>query len=349
MQWPVLGLLWMFARPPVGTFSIVAMDPQTEEWGVAVASRVLDVGYIVPWVEAEVGAVATQALSNPYFGPWALDLLRKGMSADTVLKQILARDTSPEDRQVGIVDREGRCANFTGTRTLSWAGDQKGPFVCVQGNILAGPQVVDTMLKTFLSAQGPLAERLLQALEAGEAAGGDRRGKQSAALVVKRKGGGYLGVDDRLVDLRVVDQKAPVQELRRLYERWQYAFLAPAYLRLARSEPQHREVLLSRAHDLLVKALAHPLDAPEVYNALAWEFALQKAYPEETLKAAKRALELAPDDPNIMDTYAEALYAAGRYAEAVQWEKRALEKEPDNAFFRSQLEKFQKAQKQHAR
>jgi len=342
-----LGLLLVLMRPPVGTFSIVAMDPETREWGVAVASRVLDVGYIVPWVEAEVGAVATQALSNPYFGPWALELLRKGLSADTVLKQILARDTSPEDRQVGIVDGQGRCANFTGKRTLTWAGDRKGPYVCVQGNILAGPQVVDTMLRTFQSTQGPLAERLLRALEAGEAAGGDRRGKQSAALVVRRAGGGYLGVDDRLVDLRVVDQPEPVQELRRLYERWQYAFLAPAYLRLARQETTRTKVFLSRAHDLLVKALTHPIDAPEVYNALAWEFALQKAYPEETLKAARRALELAPDDPNIMDTYAEALYAAGRYREAVEWEQRALEKEPDNAFFRSQLEKFRKALQEH--
>ncbi|MCF6192184.1 MAG: DUF1028 domain-containing protein [Candidatus Hydrothermae bacterium] len=343
------GLFLVLMRPPVGTFSIVAMDPDTREWGVAVASRVLDVGYIVPWVEADVGAVATQALSNPYFGPWALALLRKGLPADTVLRQVLARDTSPEDRQLGIVDGEGRCANFTGKGTLAWAGDRKGPYVCVQGNILAGPQVVDTMLFTFQHTQGPLAERLLRALEAGEAAGGDRRGKQSAALVVRRARGGYLGVDDRLVDLRVVDQPEPVKELRRLYERWQYAFLAPAYLRLAREDTLRRETFLSRAHDLLVKALAHPLDAPEVYNALAWEFALQKAYPGETLKAARRALELAPDDPNIMDTYAEALYAAGRYREAVQWEQRALDKEPDNAFFRSQLEKFRKALQEHGR
>jgi|Deesub1362A_J573_1020465.scaffolds.fasta_scaffold00163_8 uncharacterized Ntn-hydrolase superfamily protein len=329
-----------------GTFSIVAMDPETEEWGVAVASRVLDVGYIVPWLKADAGAVATQALANPYYGPWALELLEKGKRADEVLKIILERDTSPEDRQVGIVDKYGISVSFTGKNTISWAGHKNDKYVAVQGNILTGPEVVDTMFKVFKNTKGlPLAERLLLVLEAGESAGGDKRGKQSAALYVVRKRGGYQGAHDRLVELKVVDNPEPVKELRRQYELWQYAFLAPAYLRLAKEEKDNEKVFLERALALLEKALKSDLKNPEVYNNLAWEFALRKMYPEKTLSAAKRAHELAPEDANIMDTLAEAYYAAGMYEKAVYWEKKALEKEPDNEFFKKQLRKFKEALK----
>jgi len=321
------------------------MDPETDEWGVAVASRVFDVGYIVPWLEAEVGAVATQAWANPYIGPWALEGLSQGKTADEVLKIILEKDTMPEDRQVGIVDSQGKSASYTGQNTNAWAGHKTAPFVSVQGNILTGPEVVDSMLAVFQRTEGPLAERLLSALEAGEAAGGDSRGKQSASLIVVRKRGGYQGVDDRLVDLKVVDNPEPVQELRRQYEMWQYNFLGPAYLRLADEEKDKEEAFFKKAHSLLLKALESELESPEVYNSLAWEFALKKKYPEETLEAAKRAHELAPDDANIMDTLAEAYFAAGNYEQAVYWEKKALEIEPDNGFFKKQLSKFQKALK----
>jgi len=341
-----LLLFLISIKNPPSTFSIVAMDPETQEWGIAVASRVFDVGYIVPWLEAETGAVATQALANPYFGPWALELLRKGKKADEVLKIILKKDTSPEDRQVGIVDRWGNSVSFTGKSTISWAGHKNKMYVAVQGNILVSEKVVDTMLKVFENTKGlPLAERLLMSLEAGEAVGGDKRGKQSAALYVVRKRGGYLGVDDRLVDLKVVDNPEPVKELRRQYEMWQYVFLAPAYLRLAKEEKDKEKIFLERAHELLKKALKSDIKSPEVYNSLAWEFALRKMYPEETLEAAKRAHELDPEDPNIMDTLAEAYYAKGEYEKAVYWEKKALEKEPDNEFFKKQLKKFQEALK----
>ncbi|GAJ23664.1 unnamed protein product, partial [marine sediment metagenome] len=183
----------------------------------------------------------------------------------------------------------------------------------------------------------------ISALESGEAAGGDRRGKQSASLVVIRKRGGYLGVDDRLVDLKVVDNPEPVKELRRQYELWQFAFLAPSYLRLSEEEPDKKDVFIKRSHALLLKALESDLESPEVYNSLAWQFALLKKYPEETLEAAKKAHELAPDDANIIDTYAESHYAAGKYGKAVYWEKEALKIEPDNEFFKKQLQKFQEA------
>jgi len=319
------------------------MDPETSEWGVAVASRVLDVGYVVPWLKAEVGAVATQAMTNPYFGPWALKELREGKKADEVLKIILEKDTIPEDRQVGIVDRYGNSAAHTGKSTLDWAGHRTALYVSIQGNILVGALVVDSMFATFQRTEGPLAERLISALESGEAAGGDKRGKQSASLVVIRKRGGYLGVDDRLVDLKVVDNPEPVKELRRQYELWQFAFLAPSYLRLSEEEPDKKDVFIKRSHALLLKALESDLESPEVYNSLAWQFALLKKYPEETLEAAKKAHELAPDDANIIDTYAESHYAAGKYEKAVYWEMEALKIEPENEFFKKQLQKFQEA------
>lgn len=341
----MLILILFFHIPINGTFSIVAMDPETQEWGIAVASRVLDVGYIVPWLKAEVGAVATQALSNPYYGPWALKALSEGKNAEEALKIILAKDTTPEDRQVGIVDRYGMAVSHTGKSTTEWAGHRTDKYVSVQGNILVGPEVVDSMFSKFKKTKGVLAERLLSALQAGEKAGGDSRGKQSASIIVVRKRGGYLGVDDRLVDLKVVDNEEPVRELRRQYELWQYAFLAPAYLRLSNEEEDNMEAFIEKAYILLQKALKSDIKNANVYNSLAWQFALMKKYPEETLLAAKKAHKLSPEDANIIDTYAEALYAAGKYEEAVLREKKALKIEPENEFFKKQLRKFEKALK----
>jgi uncharacterized Ntn-hydrolase superfamily protein len=326
-----------------GTFSIVAMDPQTDEWGVAVASRVLDVGYVVPWVKADIGAVASQALSNPFIGPRVLEALEAGKSAAEALEMVLAMDTIPEDRQVGVVDKNGKSASHTGKTTNAWAGHKTAPFVAVQGNILTGPEVIDSMFIVFQRTEGPLAERLVSALEAGEKAGGDNRGKQSAAITVVTKRGGYLGVDDRLVDLKVVDNSEPVKELRRQYELWQYAFMAPAYLRLADEKPEKSEMYLAKTYALMRKALASESTSPEVYNSLAWEFALRQKYPKETLEAALKAHALAPEDANIMDTVAEAFYAAGKNQDAVEWETRALKIDPDNEFYQKQLKKFEDA------
>lgn len=328
---------------PYGTFSIVAMDPATDEWGIAVASKVPDVGYIVPWIKPGVGAVATQAYANPYFGPWALELLSMGKSAEEVLEMILQKDTLPEQRQVGIVDQDGRAAAYTGESTLEWSGHKNASHVSVQGNILTGPDVIDSMYAVFQRTEGLLAERLLAALEAGEKAGGDKRGKQSAALYVIRKRGGYQGVDDRLVDIKVIDNPDPVKELRRLYDMWKYTFIAPAYLRIADEEDDNADIFLKRTYTLLCVALESDLQDPQIYNSLAWEFALRKMYPEETLKAAKKALDLAPEEANIMDTLAEAYYVLGSYEKAVYWEKEALKRTPDDDFFKKQLEKFEEA------
>jgi uncharacterized Ntn-hydrolase superfamily protein len=207
------------------TFSLVACDLERREWGVAVASKFLAVGAVVPFATAETGAVATQALANVAFGPDGLRLLGEGSSADAALQQLIGADDGRDDRQLGIVDRLGRAATFTGSRCLDWAGGRSGPAYAAQGNILVSESTVDALARTFEAAEdGPLADRLLTALAAGQSAGGDRRGQQSAALLVVAEGGGYSGGSDRLVDLRVDDHPTPVAELRRLYDLQQLYF-----------------------------------------------------------------------------------------------------------------------------
>jgi uncharacterized Ntn-hydrolase superfamily protein len=206
--------------PPVSTFSIVAIDPQNGDLGVAVASRYFSVGSVVPWAMANVGAVATQANVNVGYGQEALDLLRQGMTAPDVLKKILADDKfeGKDGRQVAIVDAKGNVAAYTGPKAPHWAGDRQGKTWSAQGNILVGPQVPEAMGKAFESTQGELAERLYAALKAGDAAGGDARGRQSASMLVVRKGGGRNINNDRYIYINVDDSPDPFKELRRLLD-----------------------------------------------------------------------------------------------------------------------------------
>jgi uncharacterized Ntn-hydrolase superfamily protein len=202
--------------PRVCTFSIVACDLDSREWGVAVASKFLAVGAVVPWAQAEVGAVATQSYANTGYGPAGLALMAGGRSAQETLESLLSADEQREQRQVGIVDGAGGAATFTGSQCYDWAGGRGGAGYAAQGNILTGPGVVDALAETFEAATGALADRLLSALSAGDAAGGDSRGRQGAALYVARAGAGYGGFNDRFVDLRVDDHPDPVAELQRL-------------------------------------------------------------------------------------------------------------------------------------
>lgn len=202
--------------PWPSTFSIVAHDPEAGEWGIAVASKFLAVGAVVPWARAGTGAVATQSYANTTFGPAGLERMEQGYSAQDTLDSLLRADEGRRQRQVGMVDAAGRAATFTGEECFSWAGGRTGQYYAAQGNILTGPAVVDRMAETFEASQGLLVDRLLAALAAGQDAGGDSRGQQSAALLVVRKGGGYAGYNDRAIDLRVDDHVAPVDELKRL-------------------------------------------------------------------------------------------------------------------------------------
>jgi len=200
------------------TFSIVARDETTGELGVAVASRFFAVGHAVPWAKADVGAVATQSFMNTSFGWRGLELLEKGLTPGEVIKVLIRNDDNPTQRQIGIVSADGKSATYTGEKCLAWAGGRKGPNYAIQGNILAREAVVIAMEKAFLETKGTLAERLYAALMAGEKQGGDSRGKQSAALLVVKKGAGYGGYTDRAIDIRVDDHAEPFKELGRLLD-----------------------------------------------------------------------------------------------------------------------------------
>jgi uncharacterized Ntn-hydrolase superfamily protein len=200
----------------VATFSIVAFDPETDSLGVAVQSKFLAVGSVVPWARAGVGAVATQAMANYNYGPRGLDLMAEGYSAEQTVEALVSADDDREHRQVGVVDARGRAATFTGSECFDWAGGVTGENYAAQGNILVGRETVEAMARSYEETDGDLATRLLSALDAGQGAGGDSRGKQSAALLVVREGGGYGGDNDRVVDLRVDDHPEPIRELIRI-------------------------------------------------------------------------------------------------------------------------------------
>jgi uncharacterized Ntn-hydrolase superfamily protein len=203
---------------PISTYSICACDLATGQWGVATQSKFLAVGSVVPWAEPHVGAIATQSYANPRFGPDGLALLRDGLGAEDVVAGLTAADPGRDQRQLGVVDARGEAATYTGAACHKWAGGRTGRCYAAQGNILVSGETVDALATTFEGSAGrPLAERLLDCLDAAQQAGGDRRGQQSAALLVVERDGGYAGLSDVLVDLRVDDHKQPLTELRRLF------------------------------------------------------------------------------------------------------------------------------------
>jgi uncharacterized Ntn-hydrolase superfamily protein len=212
-------------QAPVATYSIAACDLEAGQWGVAAQSKFLAVGSLVPWAEPHVGAIATQALVNPRYGPEGLACLREGLSAEGTVARLTSSDEGRERRQLGVVDGSGASASFTGMGCQPWAGGRTGPCYAAQGNILVSHETVDALAETFEATAGsPLAERLLEALAAAQLAGGDRRGQQSASLLVVQRDGGYGGQSDLLVDLRVDDDVRPVDELKRLYGLHQQLF-----------------------------------------------------------------------------------------------------------------------------
>lgn len=200
----------------ITTFSIVAYDPEEDAWGIAVASKFPAAGAVVPWARAGAGAVATQSYANTTYGPLGLDMMADGMSAQQTLNRLIESDEQPALRQIGLVDASGNSATYTGEDCFEWAGGIKGEQFAVQGNILAGPQVVGQMAEAYLGSSEPFPERLHAALLSGDRAGGDRRGRQSAAIFVVKPEGGYSGLNDRWIDYRVDDHEDPVPRLGEL-------------------------------------------------------------------------------------------------------------------------------------
>lgn len=211
----------------IATFSIVAHDPHNGDLGIAVASKFLAVGAVVPWAQAGAGAVATQSYANVGYGPRGLAMMAAGCPADLALAALLADDPQRDMRQVGIVDSQGRAAAHTGARCSAWAGQIVGEGFAAQGNILTGPEVVEAMASAFRHTSGELAERLTAALVAGDQAGGDQRGRQGAALYVARAGGSYGGTADRYIDLRADDHPHPVAEIARLLQLHRFYLTPP--------------------------------------------------------------------------------------------------------------------------
>lgn len=281
--------------PRGGTFSIVAFDPVNQDWGVAVASKFFAVGSAVPWAKAGVGAVATQAFANTSFGPRGLLILEQGADAGTAASVLTASDTGRAYRQVGIVDAKGNAATFTGTKCNAWAGGVTGVNYACQGNILAGEKVVQAMAKAFETSKGELAERLLAALEAGDAAGGDSRGRQSAAILVVRPKGGYGGWDDRYLDIRVDDDPQPIKEIRRMME------TGLTMAALNRASALRMQGKLDQAVAAMEKAVERSPKSGDAWYDYACYLSLS-GNKVEALVALKKALVLMPKSVSMAKT-----------------------------------------------
>jgi uncharacterized Ntn-hydrolase superfamily protein len=258
------------------TYSIVARDSASGDLGVAVQSKFPNAGVTIPFARAGVGALATQAYCNTAFGPRGLALLEQGASAAQALEILVQGDPDRDFRQLGLVDAAGRAAAFTGGRCFDWCGSVQGEGFTAQGNVLAGPEVVQAMADCFSASTGPLTERLLSALAAGQAAGGERRGQQSAGLLVVRAGGGYGGFDDRLAAISVYDHPSPIAELQRLYQLHRLTYLAPdpADLRPIAGDLAHELRALLSARGFPPGAGGDAFDARDrsaLHDFMGWE------------------------------------------------------------------------------
>jgi uncharacterized Ntn-hydrolase superfamily protein len=332
------------SRP--STFSIVAYDSLTQELGVAVQSRYFSVGMAVPWAEAGAGAVATQASVNVSLGPRALALLRSGMSAPDVVRSLSATDSLWNSRQFAVVDARGRAASWTGTKCMEYAGGETGPGFAVQGNILAGPAVVEGMTKAMRNTKGELAERLITALEAAQAAGGDKRGMQSASLLIVRPSRTHPEYNTRYVDLRVEDHKTPIRELRRVWQIHEGFHMVNAHLNFAKEyDATGRQELArierERVGESLNRALARGERDASLLNGMAWSLAIHDLYLPDALRAAERAASIEPRDVDVLDTLAEVHFRMGNADKAIEVETKASKIDPKNSYLKEQIARFQ--------
>ncbi|MCI0567778.1 MAG: DUF1028 domain-containing protein [Acidobacteria bacterium] len=283
------------AGETVATFSIVGYDPATGDLGIAVESRFFAVGAVVPWAKAGMGAIATQSYANTTFGPKGLELLAQGKSAQETLDILVQQDPQADQRQAGIVDSQGRPATFTGAKCNPWAGGKTGKNYAAQGNILTGKEVVEAMASAFeASSSLPLADRLVKALSAGQTAGGDSRGQQSAALLVVRAKGGYAGYNDRYIDLRVDDSPRPIEELSRLLEIHHTTnAYTDARFYLDRGEKDRAIQIMEDATRKRLAAAAKPTDQGDAYYDLACFYSLA-GVPQKALENLANAFPLNP-------------------------------------------------------
>ncbi len=327
------------------TFSIVAFDSVTQELGVAVESKYFAVGRVVPWAEAGVAAVATQANVNPSYGPKALAMAKSGMTPEEIAHGFAASDSNWDSRQFAMVDAHGRVVTWTGPKCQNWAGGEAGVAFACQGNILAGSPVVANMAKAFRASHGELAGRLISALEAAQAAGGDKRGQQSACLIVVRPSTTHPEYRERWVDLHVEDHATPIAELRRLWNIHQGFHGAGGHMDMAAEyEAAGRKDLADlereRVYETLIGVLQRNDKDATLLNGLAWACAEHGLHLPDALKAADRAAQLQPKSTDILDTLAEVHFRMGHVAQAIEIEKRAAAIDPKNPYLQSQIARF---------
>ncbi len=343
----ILLAIGVLALPAAATFSIVAYDSATGEVGVAVQSCVFSVGPPVAWARGGVGALATQAQTNESYGPRGLDLMAQGLSPKEALNKLLEDDEARESRQIALIDVQGNTAAFTGGSCMSWAGDAQGANFSCQGNILASGQVLMGMITAFTSnPDAELSLRMILALEAAQAAGGDSRGQQSAAIVVGRHHPDHPEYRERYVHLQVEDHETPIAELMRLYDMHEAQNLSVAHLRFAdlyekSGNTEAAALERERVGQSLARALERNDTDAGTLNALAWSCAINDVYLSESLEAARRATKLEPEDSNILDTLAEVHFRLGDAEKAIEVIEQALELAPGDAYLNEQLQRFQ--------
>ncbi len=287
----IISSVAAMAAEPVATFSIVGYDPATGELGVAVQSKFFAVGAVVPYARADVGAIASQAYGNTTFGPKGLDLLEEGLAVEEVMKALVADDEDREQRQVGIVDANGNAHGYTGSECMDWAGHHVGENYTAQGNILVSEETVLAMARAFEETDGVLGERLMSAIEAGQAAGGDSRGMQSAAILIVKAGGGYGGYNDIYCDLRVDDAEDPIAELRRIFMIWKEQALILEGYRLLEAGESDAAIAIGR------RAVSQYPDSAECYYHLACYLSrggLRDEALEQVIEATARDALLGP-------------------------------------------------------
>jgi len=326
----------------VHTYSIVAFDPLNGDLGVAVQSKFLGVGPVVPWVKAGVGAIATQAWANTTYGPDGLSMIEDGMTAEEAGTLLVEKDDNAAYRQVGIVDAAGGVWVWTGDECNEWAGHKSGENYTVQGNLLAGDEVVREMARAFEETDDDLAVRLLAALDAGEQAGGDRRGSQSSALVVYRENGGYAGYNDRFIDLRVEDHEDPVGELKRLFLLWEEFLGMNARARTAQEFENAGNVEAAKRERKRVSYLAQQIieREPEDIETLVrvgWMLTNQNVDIKLGLQLAQKAVLLDSDNRNALFLLGESYYAYGEIEESIETFEYALQKFPDDQQLQNRL------------
>jgi uncharacterized Ntn-hydrolase superfamily protein len=304
-----------------------------------VASRQVAVGGGVPWAQAGSGAVAVQAMMDPKIGRDGLALMKAGFTAEQTMAALMSRDDALQTRQFALIDARGGVAAFTGNTLSSFAGDRQGEYFSVQGNILAGEEVLLEMERAFLETKGPLAFRLLMALQAGDQAGGDRRGRQSAALIIARAEGDYAGVTDRMMDLRVDNDPDAVNELIDAFAFLTSQLTVFTYLESADAPDRERGAMLMDWVLEYEEAKEQP-DA-QFFKIMARIMAFGRIMPAKALEIALRADELSPDNPSIMDTVAEAYRATGDLHSGIEWLRKAVELVPEAPYYKDRISSFE--------